>query len=641
MSIARSLVVGSFITISIAPGLALSKSQSGLVEVLYWDDISGTKVSELTAHPDYPQKPHEVIEITSLDSPRNRGDNFGALVRGYIEPPLDGDYRFHISGDDETQFFLSSTEQPDNGELIANVPGWTNVGEFDKYSSQISESKTLENGQRYYFEIRFKEGGGSDHFSIAWEGPGFARSIVPSSALYSWAPPEDSPDMSIAEAYHLGYRAGFLDAGAANAFDPSFPMKDQDGDGIYDNWELAHGLDPTDPADAQSDPDGDLLVAYDEFFLGTAEGNPDTDGDGIPDGVEVSNSLDPLDSADAEEDMDGDGFTNLEEYNAGTDLQSADETPEVTDENQEYLAGFVSQYFRGVSFDELVVVKNDAMVDFDWGDGSPSDLPSDDFSARWASEFVAPHDEGTIEYRFTTRTDDGVRLFLAGQLVIDVWQNQGATSYSYDVALEPGESVPVAMEYYEKGGNAVAQLSVVDKATGTSVNYENVFRVTDPNGTNSTDTDQDGLPDTWELNHGTNVWVADGDDVLNSSDVTNLEAYESGLDPRTLESTETDSDSSTSDETVSDPDAALATLTWTAPLTREDGSSLSLSEIDHYLVNYGQDSSELTRQVQIASDATNYEFNELESGDWYFSIQVVDREGLVSVPSDQASKSIL
>ena len=44
-----------------------------------------------------------MLEITSLDSPRNRGDNFGALVRGYIEPPLDGAYRFYITGDDETQ----------------------------------------------------------------------------------------------------------------------------------------------------------------------------------------------------------------------------------------------------------------------------------------------------------------------------------------------------------------------------------------------------------------------------------------------------------------------------------------------------------------------------------------------------------
>jgi len=75
-------------------------------------------------------------------------------------------------------------------------------------------------------------------------------------------------------------------------------------------------------------------------------------------------------------------------------------------------------------------------------------------------------------------------------------------------------------------------------------------------------------------------------------------------------------------------------------LTRVNGSSLSLSEIDHYLVNYGQNPSDLSYQVQLASDATRYEFDELGSGDWYFSIQVVDVQGLVSAASSQVSKSI-
>ncbi len=590
--------------------------------------------------PDYPHNPHEVLEITSLDSPRNRGDNFGALVRGYIEPPMDGAYRFYITGDDETQLFLSSSDRSDNGELIASVPGWTKAGEFNKYSSQSSDLKTLASDQRYYFEIRFKEGGGSDHFTVAWEGPGFARSVVPSSALHSWAPAAPEPEMTIQEAYNLGYRVGFLDADANIGFDSSFPPRDEDSDGVYDNWEVVNGLDPTDPNDAQSDPDGDLLSAYDEFFLSTAENNADTDGDGIPDGVEVSSSLEPLDREDGQQDKDGDGYSNLEEHQAGTDLNSATDMP-VPEASHQYLAGLVGQYFRGKHFNQLVAVKNEPKIDFDWGHGSPSnDLPQDGFSARWVGEFTAPHDQGDVVYRFTTRADDGVRLFLAGQTVIDGWQNQAATNYSHEVALAPGESLSVAMEYYENGGSAVTQLSVVEALTGASVDYGNVFRAPDPSNSNATDTDQDGLPDTWELSQGTNIWVQDGDDILNSSNVTNLEAFQNDLSPRTLETTVADSGSGTGDDSNSDP-AALATLTWTAPLTRINGNSLSLSEIDHYLVNYGQDTSDLTHQVQLSGDATRFEFDELGSGDWYFSIQVVDDKGLVSVPSGQASKSII
>jgi hypothetical protein len=45
---------------------------------------------------------------------------------------------------------------------------------------------------------------------------------------------------------------------------------DTDGDGMSDEWELAHGLDPANPADAASDADGDGLPNVSEFRLGTS-----------------------------------------------------------------------------------------------------------------------------------------------------------------------------------------------------------------------------------------------------------------------------------------------------------------------------------------------------------------------------------
>jgi parallel beta-helix repeat protein len=44
---------------------------------------------------------------------------------------------------------------------------------------------------------------------------------------------------------------------------------DSDGDGMPDWWELAHGLDPFDPADAQLDSDGDGMTNLEEFLAGT------------------------------------------------------------------------------------------------------------------------------------------------------------------------------------------------------------------------------------------------------------------------------------------------------------------------------------------------------------------------------------
>ena len=65
-------------------------------------------------------------------------------------------------------------------------------------------------------------------------------------------------------------------------------------------------------------------------------------------------------------------------------------------------------------------------------------------------------DAGT--WRFTATADDGVRLYVDGQLKIDAWIDQAPKSYSADVALAAG-SHSVVMEYYENAGGAVASLA--------------------------------------------------------------------------------------------------------------------------------------------------------------------------------------
>lgn len=79
-------------------------------------------------------------------------------------------------------------------------------------------------------------------------------------------------------------------SGAALASCPG----DGDCDGLPDDWEARHGLDPNDPADALLDGDGDGLTNLQEHALGTDPTKKDTDGDGVSDGQEVSGGSDPL-----------------------------------------------------------------------------------------------------------------------------------------------------------------------------------------------------------------------------------------------------------------------------------------------------------------------------------------------------------
>lgn len=95
-------------------------------------------------------------------------------------------------------------------------------------------------------------------------------------------------------------------------------------------------------------------------------------------------------------------------------------------------------------------VRNDGDIDFNWGRGAPtSGLPSDNFSVRWTQEI--DFDRGT--YRFYARADDGIRVYVDGERVLDEWHNSdGDELYSGQAYLDGKYRIKV--EYYEKSGDA-------------------------------------------------------------------------------------------------------------------------------------------------------------------------------------------
>lgn len=84
-----------------------------------------------------------------------------------------------------------------------------------------------------------------------------------------------------------------------------------------------------------------------------------------------------------------------------------------------------------------------------------------------------------------------------------------------------------------------------------------------------------------------------------------------------------------------------ASLSWTAPATRVNGEGLAMGELKGYIIRYGQDPGNLSRTITINDASTmDYTVTNLSQGSWYFSIQVVDLDGLESAPSDVVSKTI-
>lgn len=103
------------------------------------------------------------------------------------------------------------------------------------------------------------------------------------------------------------------------------------------------------------------------------------------------------------------------------------------------------------------VIRDDANIDFNWGDGSPAGgINNDNFSVRWTRNVVL----NPGRYKFTTRTDDGVRLWVNNQLIVDRWFPQSLSSGEGQIELYGGP-VSIKMEYFDLTGGAEAHLSWV------------------------------------------------------------------------------------------------------------------------------------------------------------------------------------
>jgi hypothetical protein len=103
------------------------------------------------------------------------------------------------------------------------------------------------------------------------------------------------------------------------------------------------------------------------------------------------------------------------------------------------------------------LMRIDATVDFDWGTGSPDPaIDSNYFTVMWTG-MVQPQFNDT--YTFYTTTDDGVRLWVDGQLLVDDWVDQSATESSGSILLQAGRLYPITMQYYQNTGLSSAQLA--------------------------------------------------------------------------------------------------------------------------------------------------------------------------------------
>jgi hypothetical protein len=121
--------------------------------------------------------------------------------------------------------------------------------------------------------------------------------------------------------------------------------------------------------------------------------------------------------------------------------------------------GVFGSYYRGTQLAGTpLLVRLDPTVNFEWGTTGPNaTVGTSDFSVRWDG-FVKP--TKTESVTFSTISDDGIRLWVNGTLVIDNWTNHGPIeNLSTPVKLTAGKLATIRLEYYQGWGGAEARLS--------------------------------------------------------------------------------------------------------------------------------------------------------------------------------------
>ena len=332
---------------------------------------------------------------------------------------------------------------------------------------------------------------------------------------------------------------------------------DQDGDGLPDFWEDRYGLafNDREGGEQNQDFDGDDLLNIQEYELGTNPLVPDTDGDGVDDQQDVA----PTDSR-YFEDTDNDGLPNRweETYaDGGFDPNSPAEeiNAQAQGDNDEDGLSNIEEYLAG-SNPRMSDSDNDGVSDRD--DAFPAnslyqqDSDSDGLPNRWEQEF------GFDPFESSDRNDDidGDNIGNFDEFVLKTHPNFSDTDA--DNVIDTWDMFPHERFFGESTTEDQDRDFLLDEWESqyslNTLQYNYLYTDIDNdgvstydeylNGTNPVeapasdngDSDNDGMPDTWEVQYGLDPQVRDSMLDLDQDGVFNVFEYRQGSNPVLIDS---------------------------------------------------------------------------------------------------------
>lgn len=122
-------------------------------------------------------------------------------------------------------------------------------------------------------------------------------------------------------------------------------------------------------------------------------------------------------------------------------------------EGGEQKAGLQAEYFNNITLEgEPALTRVDPVIDFRWTLFSPDQekINYDFYSARWTGKLKAPE---TGTFKIGVKGNDGYRVYINGELVVDNWTKQTVRTITQDYRFEKGKEYDLKVEFFETVGN--------------------------------------------------------------------------------------------------------------------------------------------------------------------------------------------
>jgi PA14 domain/Glucose / Sorbosone dehydrogenase/Calx-beta domain len=345
-------------------------------------------------------------------------DTFSVRWTGQVMARYSENYTFFTTSDDGIRLWV-------NDQLIINRF-------VDQAATEVRGNISLVAGQKYNIRLEYYENGGDAVARLGWSSTTQVREIIPSSQLFSGELPTATID------------ATSVNTGGASSYD--FKVTYNDDTGI----------------DVASLDDRDILVTGPGSFSQLATlVSVDAASNGTP-----RTATYRINTPNSAWNFTNNGIYTITQqsnqvsdisgnFAAATNLGTFRVDIPITDAGTGN--GLKAEYYNNINFTDLKLTRTDATVNFNWGLSSPdASMAPDTFSVRWTGQVMPLYSEN---YTFFTTSDDGVRLWIDDQLVVNRYIDQPTTEASGTISLIAGRKYNIRLDYYENGGEAVSRLA--------------------------------------------------------------------------------------------------------------------------------------------------------------------------------------